>query len=63
MAKVVCLFIFSERSGDWELQKYCLKLMIPIFHEAGHLAYAKCTLLMLNQMSGLNDWIPEQTIY
>ena len=60
MAKVVCLFIFSELSGDWELQKHCLKLMIPIFHAAGHLAYAKCTRLMLNQMNGLKCWIPGQ---
>ena len=60
MAKVVCLFIFSEWSGDWELQKHCLKLMIPIFHADGHLAYARCTRLMLDQMNGLKDWIPEQ---
>ena len=60
MAKVVCLFIFPVRSGELELQKHCLKLMISIVHAAGHLAYAKCTRLMLNQMNGLKDWIPEQ---
>ena len=33
--------------------------MIPIFHAAGHLAYAKCTRLTLQQMDTLKDHIPE----
>ena len=60
MAKGICFFIFSKRSGDWELQRHCFKLMIPIFHAARHLAHAKCTRLMLNQMNGLKDRIPGQ---
>ena len=59
MAKVLCLFLFSERVGDWDLQKYCLRLMIPIFHATGHLAYAKCTRITLQQMDTLKDRIPE----
>ena len=50
MPKVLCLFLFSEHVGDWDLQKYSLRLLISIFHAAGHLAYAKCTRLLLQQM-------------
>lgn len=34
-------FICVERRGDWSLHLYCVKKMIPHFHAAGHLPYAK----------------------
>lgn len=33
--------------GDFELLVYSLKCIIPYFHAAGHLAYAKCTQMYL----------------
>ena len=59
MAKFIFLFFFSERVGDWNLQKHCFRLMIPIFHAAGHLAYAQCVRLMLQQMNQLKERISE----
>lgn len=35
------LFIRAERMGDFELHLYCVKCMLPFFHSAGHLPYAK----------------------
>ncbi len=40
------LFIRAERTGDWDLHLYCIMEMIPHFHPAGHLHYAKfCTVI------------------
>ena len=58
---VLCLFIYSERSGDMELQKFCMQKMIPIFHAAGHLSYAKCTRLYLQQLDTLKEKVDENT--
>lgn len=38
---LVKLFIRAERMGDFELHLYCIKCMLPYFHAAGHLHYAK----------------------
>lgn len=40
-------FIRAERTGDFELHLYSIKLMIPYFHAAGHLQYAKYAQLYL----------------
>lgn len=52
---ILCLYMYSERSGDLELQKYCICKMIPIFHAAGHLPYAKASRLYLQQLNDLED--------
>ena len=38
---IIRLFIFTERTGDWELHLYCIFKMIPLFHVAGHFSVAK----------------------
>ena len=41
------LFIFAERTGDWKLHLFCISQIIPLFHAAGHFAYAKSARLYL----------------
>ena len=50
---ILCLYIYSERVGDLELQKWCIRQMIPIFHAAGHLPYARCSRLFVQQLDDL----------
>ena len=52
------LFIRAERLGDWELHLYCIKEMLPYFHAAGHLAYAKSAQLYIQQMMELPQTMP-----
>lgn len=44
-------FIKAERTGNWNLHLHCVREMIPHFHAAGHLQYAKSARLYLQQMS------------
>lgn len=41
MVSPLRLFIFAERTGDWALHLHMLAKMIPAFHAAGHIQYAK----------------------
>ena len=45
---IIKLFISSIRLGDMDTYQYCLMKMIPVYHDAGHLAYAKCTRFYLH---------------
>ena len=58
---ILCLYLYSERSGDLELQKYCIGKMIPIFHAAGHLPYAKASRLYLQQLKHLKHKVEHST--
>ena len=49
------LFLFAERTCDWEIHLYCICKMIPMFHAAGHFAYAKAAQLYLQQMKSLQN--------
>lgn len=44
---IIKYYIRAERTGDFELNLYSIKLMIPYFHAAGHLQYAKYAQLYL----------------
>lgn len=46
-------FIWAERTGDWELHLHSVRKMIPLFHAAGHFAYAKSARLYLQDMEDL----------
>src|SRR6218665_4016025 len=39
------MFLYAVRTGDRMLHLYCITKMIPYFHAAGHLAYAKSARL------------------
>ncbi|KAI0216953.1 hypothetical protein LSAT2_031103, partial [Lamellibrachia satsuma] len=47
--KLVGLFNFSTRTGNFALLLVCVEEMIPIFNAAVHFVYAKCARLYLQQ--------------
>ena len=51
--QMIMLYIRAERTGDWDLYVYTLKCMLPYFHAAGHLNYAKSIQCYLQQMEEL----------
>ena len=54
-------FITAERTGNWQLHLHCVEEMIPHFHAAGHLQYARSARLYLQQMNNLvHVMAPEQ---
>lgn len=53
MVTLVKKFIEAERMGNWSLHIQTVKQMIPFFHAAGHLFYAKCAHLYLQDMCNL----------
>jgi len=56
--KLIKMFLRAERTGDWPLHIHTIEQMLPYFHAAGHLPYAKSTHLYLQQMKELKDKIP-----
>ena len=48
--QVIRLFIFAERTGDFELHLHCVQKMIPIFHASNHFNYAKSARRYLDTM-------------
>ncbi|KAG0721809.1 Glutamine synthetase [Chionoecetes opilio] len=53
-------FIRAERTGDWELHLSCVREMVPHFHAAGHLHYAKSARLYWQQMESLEEIMPTE---
>ena len=54
-------FTTAERTGNWQLHLHCVEEMIPHFHIAGHLQYAKSARFYLQQMNNLvHVMAPEQ---
>ena len=53
--QILRLFIYGERTGDFDLHLYSLAHMIPILHAAGHLAYARSARCYLDAMKELPD--------
>ena len=47
----------AERSGDWKLHLYAVQQMLPYFHAASHLNYAKYAHIYLQQMSKLSNLV------
>lgn len=48
-------FLRSERTGNWDLHISSMKNMLPYFHAAGHLHYAKCTRFYIQQLEELAE--------
>ena len=57
---IIRLFIRAERTGNWWLHVHSVKQMLPYFHAAGHLAYAKSAHLYIQQMMELHNVMPEK---
>ena len=59
--QIMRLFIYAERTGDWDLHLYCVAQMIPVFHASAHLAYARSSRRYLDTMRNLpNIMRPDQ---
>ena len=65
MVSLLKLFILSTRTGDLSLQLQTIEEMIPIFHAAGHFAYAKYQYARLHtqQMQDLKQTMPAEEYY
>ena len=60
---IVRLFIRTERVGDWDLYLISVKKMINLFAATGHINYAKCARLHLQNMLYLkkrHPWVYER---
>ena len=55
---ILRMFIRAERTSDWQLHIYSIIQMLPHFHAAGHLAYAKSAHLYIQQMLELPHKMP-----
>lgn len=53
-------FIKAERTGNWKLHLHCVQEMIPHFHAAGHLPYAKSARLYVQQMNSIEEVMPPE---
>lgn len=53
-------FIRAERTGDWNLHLHSVREMIPYFHAAGHLHYAKSAHLYYQDMVRLHEKMDPQ---
>lgn len=58
MLEIVLLYIRAERVGDWNLHLFCVQSMLPYFHAAGHLNYAKTAHIYLQRMLSLRESLP-----
>ncbi|KAE8752846.1 hypothetical protein FOCC_FOCC000584, partial [Frankliniella occidentalis] len=56
--ELIRLLIRAERVGDWRLHLHAVKEMLPYFHAAGHLNYAKSAHLYLQQMLVAESSLP-----
>jgi len=59
LVSLIKMFLYAERTGDWKLHLSCVQGMIPFFHAAGHLAYAKSARLYLQQIRKLEHMTSE----
>src|SRR6478609_9579178 len=53
------MFLYAERTGDWVMHMECIRRMIPYFHAAGHMAYAKSARLYLQDMKSIQSTMHE----
>ena len=51
--QVMRLFIYAERTGDFDLHLYCVEKMTLICQAAAHIPYAKSTRSNLDTMRAL----------
>ncbi|XP_063235988.1 uncharacterized protein LOC134538524 [Bacillus rossius redtenbacheri] len=59
---LILQFIFAERSGNWDLHLNTTIEMLPYFHAAGHLPYAKSAHLYVQEMIKLHTKLSEKEL-
>lgn len=52
---LILQFIYAERSGDWNMHLKTTLKMLPFFHAAGHLPYAKSAHLYVQKMTDIQS--------
>ena len=57
--RVLLLLIRGEQTGNWYLHLYAVSEMIPILHDAAHLAYAKSARHYLDTMKKILEIMTE----
>ena len=60
--ELIKLYVFAERSSNWNLHLYCLTKMLKLFAATGHANYAKCARFYVQEMQDLpttNSWLHE----
>ncbi|KAK3924188.1 tRNA (guanine-N(7)-)-methyltransferase [Frankliniella fusca] len=53
LVSLVRMYVRAERTGDWQLHLECVRAMLPFFHAAGRVHYAKAAHLYVQQMEDL----------
>lgn len=53
--EILKMTIKADRTGDWSLHLFCANSMLPYFHAAGHLPYAKSCHLYVQKMLACKD--------
>ena len=56
--EIMKLFVTAERTSDWELHLFSVSKMLNLFAATGHMNYAKCARLYLQEMQGLSETHP-----
>ena len=59
---LILKFIYAERSGSWQLHVSTTLEMLPYFHAAGHLPYAKSAHLYAQQMINISTKMSEKEL-
>ena len=57
--ETIKLFIFAERTANWEMHLHATSRMLNLFAATGHRNYAKCARLYLQEMKQLPHTHPE----
>ena len=56
---VLKLYIRAERTGNWPLHLYAVEKMLNVFAATGHVNYARCARLYLQNMKNLHKTHPD----
>ncbi|KAL7289552.1 hypothetical protein TKK_0016524 [Trichogramma kaykai] len=60
---IMLQFIEAERTGNWKLHLQSIREMLPVFHAAGHFAYAKSAQMYLQDMDELSYQMDDEEYY
>ncbi|KAK3085994.1 hypothetical protein FSP39_011885 [Pinctada imbricata] len=58
MVEILRMFIYSERTGNWELHKGCISATLPFLAASGHNLYVKSAAIYLQKMQELPNSNP-----
>ena len=56
---ILKLYIRAERTGNWRLHLHAVEKMLNVFATTGHVNYARCARLYLQNMNNLHNTHPQ----